>query len=163
VAQIKSQKSKIKNLLAPAMVLLATTVASAESVWVKNATVDVREGKGAVFPSLGVVQKGQELTVLSRDGNWVQVQSGSVKGWVSTTAISTAKVNGDFAIMPAGAAAANMNTGIAARGLNPDAEQYVSAKRLNKAHLDSLIALRKSIPPAEYLAFTAPLSNPQRP
>ena len=157
MARIKTRKSKLKTLLvslSPLLLVLTVTTAHAESVWVKNATVDIREGKGAVFPSLGAVQKGQELTVVSRDGAWVQVQTGNLKGWVSNATVSATKVNGDFVIMPAGAAAANMNTGIAARGLQGDAERYVSSKGLNKTHVESLIALRKSIQPAEYMAFT---------
>ena len=158
----KMQKAKRKTLLvtlSPCLLVLAFAAsARAESMWVKNATVDIRDGKGAVFPTLGTVQKGTELTVLARDGNWVQVQAGAVKGWVYNTALSKDKVGGDFSLMPAGEAAANMNTGIAARGLQGDAEQYVSSKHLNKAPLEGLIALRKSIPPAEYVAFVQPVA-----
>ena len=135
-------------------VALLSASAHAESMWVKNATVEIRDGKGAVFPAVGTLQKGQEVTVLVRDGNWVQVQAGTVKGWAHTASLSAAKVSGEFSLLPPGAAAAQMNTGIAARGLQGDAEKYVSSRRLNKAPLENLIKLRKSIPPAEYLAFT---------
>jgi hypothetical protein len=50
---------------------------------------------------------------------------------------------------------ADMGTGIAARGLQPGAETYVSSKGLSKAGLEHLIALRKSIPPTEWTQFTA--------
>ena len=154
----KTQRSKLKNLLiclSPCLlVLTVTAAANAESMWVKNASTDIRDGKGAVYPSLGTIQKGQEVTVLAHEGSWVQVQAGNTKGWVFSSALSASKVGGDLNFVPAGAAAANMNTGIAARGLQGDAEHYVSAKHLNKAPLESLIALRKSIQPAEYVAFT---------
>jgi len=154
----KTQNSKLKRLfvtVAPSLLALTISAAAqAESMWVKNASTDIRDGKGAVYPSLGTIQKGQEVTVLAHDGSWVQVQSGNTKGWVYSSALSTSKVGGDLNFVPAGAAAANMNTGIAARGLQGDAEHYVNAKHLNKAPLESLIALRKSIQPAEYVAFT---------
>jgi uncharacterized protein YraI len=124
-------------------------------MWVKSANVDLRGGKGAVFPTVGQVQKGQEVSVLARDGSWVQVQAGSVQGWVYNTSLSASKVGGDISLMPAGSATANMNTGIAARGLQGDTEQYVNSKHLNKAPLEMLISLRKSIQPAEYQAFTS--------
>ena len=145
-----------KRLIAGALMLAAfSTIANAESMWVKSANVDLRGGKGAVFPAVGQAQKGQEVTVVSRDGNWVQVQAGSVQGWVYNSSLSASKVGGDVSLIPTGSATANMNTGIAARGLQGDTEQYVSSKHLNKAPLEMLIALRKSIQPAEYQAFTA--------
>src|SRR6187455_933050 len=111
------QNSKLKNLLvtlSPCLLILtAVATARAESMWVKNATTDIREGKGAVYPSLGTIQKGQEVTVLSKDGSWVQVQAGATKGWVFSSALSTSKVGSDLILIPTGAATANMNTGIA--------------------------------------------------
>jgi len=141
---------------------VGASVALAESTWVKSDSVDIRGGKGAVFPVLGVAKKGQELTVLSRDGKWIQVQAGAATGWVFEGGLSPQKVNGDLiAITPGNAA--EMGTGIAARGLQPSAETYVANGRLNKAPLERLIALRKSIPPAEWEAFTAQVRAGTRP
>lgn len=130
----------------------SSTAAFAESVWVKAATVDVRENKGAVYPSLVTAPKGTELTVVKRDGQWIQVQTGGKTGWVFANAVSTSKVNADMNLMPG--ASAEMGTGIAARGLQPGAETYVSSRGLSKAGLEHLIAVRKSINPTEWTKFS---------
>lgn len=139
------------------LALLLVTPAMAESVWVKAEVADIRQGKAAVYPAVGQVKKGQELSVLSHDGKWVQVQvpAGGPSGWINEVSVSSQKVGGDLLSMPPGAAAANMSTGIAARGLQGDAEAYVQARHLSKQPLEYLIALRKSIPPQEYEAFTS--------
>src|SRR5437868_15353194 len=111
-----------KHLIATTLALAITSTALAESLWVKSATADLREGKGAVYPSVATVSKGQEVTVVSRDGKWVQVSAAGKTGWVFESALSTSKVNGDMNLMPG--AAAEMSTGIAARGLQPGAESY---------------------------------------
>jgi uncharacterized protein YraI len=139
-------------ILTSALALGVAATAFGESAWVKPATLDLHQGKGAVFPTVVTVPKGTELTVVSRDGHWVQVQAGSQTGWVFDGSISSSKVGGDVSLMPG--ANAEMGTGIAARGLEPGAEVYVSSRGLSKAPLDHLIALRKSIPPQEWVDFT---------
>ncbi len=131
----------------------ATASAFGESAWVKSATVDLHQGKGAVFPTVVTVPKGTELSVVSRDGHWVQVTASGQTGWVFDGSISAQKVGGDASFMPG--ANAEMGTGIAARGLQPGAETYVSSKGLSKAGLEHLISLRKAIDPNEWTAFTA--------
>ena len=132
-----------------AMAISATAV-FAESQWVKTDSVNILGGKGAVYPVLGVVKKGTELTVYSHEGKWLQVQpvSGGPQGWVFETSLSPQKVSGDMISLKAGDTA-EMGTGAAARGLQPTAETYVKGGHLNKAPLEQLIALRKSIPPEE--------------
>ena len=108
--------------IAAVAVTITATAAFAESVWVKSESVEVRSGKGAVYPTVGTASKGQELQVVSRDGKWVQVQAGGTQGWVYETALSADKVNGGggFFGIQAGQAA-QMNTAAAARGLRPEA------------------------------------------
>jgi uncharacterized protein YraI len=131
---------------------VTSTAAFAESVWVKAASVDVRENKGAVYPSLITAPKGTELTVVKREGQWVQVQTGGKTGWVFANSVSSSKVGGEVNLMPG--ASAEMGTGIAARGLQPGAETYVSSRGLSKAGLEHLIAVRKSINPQEWTKFS---------
>jgi len=142
-----------KHLIATALALAITSTALAESLWVKSATTDLREGKVAVYPSVATVSKGQEVTVVSRDGKWVQVSAAGKTGWVFESALSATKVGGDLTLTPG--ATAEMSTGIAARGLQPGAETYVQSRNLSKAPLEQLIALRKSIGPQEWVTFSA--------
>jgi uncharacterized protein YraI len=150
---------KARHLSIATLLMLAIGASSAwgETLWVKSTTVDLREGKGAVFPSVTTVAKGQQVTVVSRDGKWVQVQSGGKTGWVYETALSSTAVTGDVKLMPG--AAGDMSTGIAARGLQPGAEAYVKTKGMSKAALEQLIALRKNISGQEWVAFAAPVKK----
>jgi len=143
------------QLIAAAALALAASTSFAESLWVKNATVDLRTGKAAIYPSAGTLAKGTEVTVVSRDSGWVQVTAAGKTGWVFEGSLSADRVGGDINLNPG--AAAQMSTASAARGLQPDAENYVQTKHLNKAPLENLIALRKGIPPEEWVAFVQPV------
>jgi uncharacterized protein YraI len=142
------------------MLAVGASSAWAESMWVKSATVDLREGKGAVYPSVTTVAKGQEVTVVSRDGKWVQVEAAGKRGWVYETALSSSKVGGDMNFMPG--ASAEMSTGVAARGLQPGAESYVQSRRLSKAPLEQLLQIRKNISPQEWVSFAGPVNSARR-
>ena len=142
----------MRNYVVAAMVLaVSASTVFGESMWVKSATLDLHQGKGAVFPTVVTVAKGAEVTVVSRDGHWVEVTAAGKTGWVFDGSLSAQKVGGDMNFLPG--ASAEMGTGIAARGLQPGAETYVSARGMSKAGLEHLISLRKSIPPQEWVAF----------
>ncbi len=140
-------------LVAALTLAVGASAAFAESLWVQSESVDLRSGKGAVYPTVGTAKKGTELTVVSRDGKWVQVQSGDVSGWVFENALSAQKVSGGGGFGTLGDTA-QMGTGAAGRGLNPSADSYVASKNLDKRPLEWLIAFRKSIQPAEWEKFT---------
>jgi len=140
-------------LFALALSVFTASSAFAEDAWVKAATVEIRQDKGAIYPSVATAAKGTQVTVLQRDGHWVQVQTAGKTGWVFDGSLSSSKVNGDMNLMPG--AAAQMSTGIASRGLQPGAESYVSSRGLSKAPLEHLIDLRKKIPPADWKTFIA--------
>ena len=141
-----------RTYIAAALVLaVSASTAFAESVWVKAEVVDLRGGKAAVYPTVGQVKKGQELTVVSRDGHWVQVQSGAATGWIYDSSVSTAKVDAGF---QGKADTTEISTGIAARGWDNDAEIYTKNRHLSTAWMDYLSGIRKGIQPPEYVAFT---------
>ena len=146
---------RVSQLIAAAALAVAATTSFGESLWVKSATVDLRTGKGAIYPSAGTLVKGTEVTVVARDSGWVQVTSAGKSGWVFEGSLSKDRVGGDVNLLPG--ATAEMSTASAARGLQPDAEAYVQAKHLDKGPLESLRALRKSIPPEEWVAFVQPV------
>jgi uncharacterized protein YgiM (DUF1202 family) len=133
---------------------LGASAAFAESLWVQSESVDLRTGKGAVYPTVGSAKKGQELTVVSRDGKWVQVQVAGVTGWVFQSALSAQKVSGGGSFDLKAGDTAQMGTAAAGRGLNPSADTYVASKNLDKRPLEWLIAFRKSIPPEQWEQFT---------
>jgi uncharacterized protein YgiM (DUF1202 family) len=149
------------SLAAAALIAVTATICWADSLWVKSESVDIRAGKGAAYEKVGTAQKGQELNVVSRDGKWIQVQSGNVTGWVFESALSPQKVNGGgglIAIAPG--TVAQMSESSASRGLNPMAEQYVASKRMDKRPLEGLITLRNSITGKEWEQFSAQVRAP---
>lgn len=130
--------------------------AVAESLWVKSERVEIRSGKGAVFPVVGTAAKGAELNVVSREGKWIKVKVGEAEGYVYENALSASKVaGGNNLLAGVGAQAASMTTGSASKGLQPEAETYASAKGFSPAPLNNLIAACKAIDPKEWQAFTA--------
>jgi uncharacterized protein YraI len=143
---------KSQTFLAAALFAATSLPALADSVWVQSDSVNILGGKGSIYPTLGTAKKGTELQVVSRDGKWVQVQSGGTTGWVYESALSSQKVNGDafgnLNIGPAG-----VNTAAAARGLDPSTEQYAATKGMSRAPLEHLIALKKQVAPPEFEAF----------
>jgi uncharacterized protein YgiM (DUF1202 family) len=150
-------RGKIGVVAAAALAWCACGVL-AESVWVKSDSVDLRSGKGAAYGVVASAKKGTELTVVSRDGKWVQVQAAAgaggaaTTGWIYESALSPQKVNGDFfAGMNQGAA--GLNTANAARGLEPETETYASNKHMSKAPLEHLISIKAGIQGAEWEAF----------
>jgi uncharacterized protein YraI len=150
-------KTRYASIAAALMLAIGASAAWGETLWVKSATADLREGKGAIFPSVATIAKGQQVTVVSRDGKWVQVQAAGKTGWVFETALSSTMVGGDINLMPS--AAADMSTGAASRGLAPDAEAYASSRRMSKQPLQNLVDLRKTISPQEWVAFAAPVTK----
>jgi uncharacterized protein YraI len=128
--------------------------ALADSVWVQNDNTNILGGKGSIYPTVANVKKGTELQVLSRDGKWVQVQlAGGQSGWVYETALSSKKVGGDLFSGLRGNDAVGLNTAAAARGFDESTLQYAASKGMSKAGMDRLLAIKKSIQPAEWEAF----------
>jgi len=141
-----------RSFVAAALLAATALPVLAESVWVQGDNVNILGGKGSIYPVLGNVKKGTELQVVSRDGKWVQVQSGNITGWVFESALSTQKVSGDlFSGMNSNAA--GVNTAAAARGFDQSTDQYAASKGYNRAPLQHLIDLKKRIAPQEFEAF----------
>ena len=132
--------------------------ALADSVWIKSEQVDIRSGKGAVYPVIKSVPKGTELTVVAREGHWIKVQIGDQQGYVFDGATSPDKVGSGgnlLASLGAGADASNMSSGAAAKGLAPEADQWAASKNIDPGPMNKLIAFRKNFNPHLWEVFTA--------
>ncbi|MDP9175214.1 MAG: SH3 domain-containing protein [Planctomycetota bacterium] len=149
-----------RKIMAAAMVAgaLLASVAIAEDVWIKSESVDIRAGKGAVYPVVATAKKGAQLPVLAHEGKWIKVQAGDQQGYVFENAISPEKVDGGggnlLANLGAGANAGDMSTGAAGKGLAEEADQYARNKALDPAPMNRLIDFRKKIDPKAWEAFT---------
>jgi len=138
--------------------LLLAAAALAEDVWIKSETVQIRSGKGAVFPVIATATKGTQLTVVAHEGKWLRVKVGDQEGYVYESSISTDKVGGGGNLLSdlgAGAQASDMSTGAAGKGLAAEADDWAKDKNLDPGPMNRLIAFRKSIDPKQWQAFTA--------
>ncbi len=161
--------SKLKR---HAKVLLAAVIAAgtltaavglAEDVWINAQNVEIRSGKGAIYPVIASAPKGTKLTVLAHEGKWFKVQAkdqqGNMQeGYVFESAVSTDEVGGGgnlLANMGAGANASDMSTGAAGKGLNEEAEDYSHGKNMDSGPMNRLVDFRKHLDPKLWEKFTA--------
>jgi len=132
--------------------------ALADSVWIKSEQVQIRSGKGAVYPVIATATKGAELTVVDVEGHWIKVQVNDQQGYVFDGATSPEKVSGGgnlLASLGAGADASNMSSGAAAKGLAPEADDWAASKNIDPGPMNKLIDFRKHFDPALWEKFTA--------
>jgi uncharacterized protein YraI len=150
---IRSAKWALLGSLAVGGVLLAEDAATNE-VWVKSGQVDIREGKGAVYPVVASVKKGEKLTIVAREGKWVKVMVGEKEGYVLEDRLSEKKVNRDMLAGLGGSDAGSLDVTAAGKGLDENAVEYGRAHGYNEALLNELVEIRKSVTPEMWMAFT---------
>ena len=86
------------------------------------------------------------------------MQVADKEGYVFDGAISAQQVGGGGNLLQnlgAGPNSSDLQTANAAKGLQPEAEDYSKTKNLNPALMQSLVDYRKSIDPKDWEAFTA--------
>lgn len=152
-------KPLIKQLALGAIAISLASAAWAEDVWTKTNATPVRAGKGALHKEVDSVKQGTKLTVLAREGKWLKVsydKNGKpVEGYVFEGSISNTRVGGDLAGALGGRTdTADPSASAAARGLEPQADQYAASKNMDPKVIDRLIELRNSITPEEWEKFT---------
>jgi uncharacterized protein YgiM (DUF1202 family) len=120
--------------------------ARAETLYVRSEDVTLRAAADASAAEVGPVARGTELTVVSRDGSWIQVQAGGKSGWIHKLKTSADKPeSGDSALASLGGGSRDSyvkeaESGRAARGLSPMAEQYAQNKALSP---ESIAAVKR--------------------
>lgn len=127
--------------------------AMAEDVWVERHKLDIREGKGAAYGVVVTAGKGDKLTVVERDGKWVKVQFNGKEGYVFEESISAKAVGKPSNVFGDNSAAA-LSADAAAKGLQPEAEDYRKKHNYSTDAVDKMIAMRKAITGKEFEQFT---------
>jgi hypothetical protein len=130
--------------------------AGAEKVWVKQATLPIRESKSGFSTIVANANKGDELTVLGREDKWVKVQLGDKQGYVFEAMISDKKVGAGPSmgnLMAGGDSTSGMTTGEAIKGLDPIAEKYAESKNLSPKLVDAMIDRNRAISEKDREAF----------
>jgi hypothetical protein len=130
--------------------------AASETVWAKQPIV-IRDGKSGFAAEVTKARKGDQLTVLAREGPWLKIQIGDKQGYVSESVTSAKKVaGGGFGDMMAGGdSTSGMNTSAAAKGLDKMAQDYATSKNMNPKVVDAMMDRNKAITEAERQAFMA--------
>jgi uncharacterized protein YgiM (DUF1202 family) len=139
-----------KRIMAPALaaVLAAGAVAVvAEEVVVQRQKVVVREGASIDYDPVETVSKDVKLQVLGRSPNgWLHVQMPDGKqGYVFEKSLSGASSDTTLGPVSGNAVAASPENLAAGKGvLEPEAQQYASAKTYNTASLNAVIAANQA-------------------
>lgn len=137
--------------------LLVSPAALAEDVFVKQATVIVRDGKGSAYDEVGKVKKGDKLQVVGREGPWIKVNLGSREGWVYETAVADSKPGGDLGaglgkMLGGNSQASSQSDAAAGKGFG-EALKWADSKHMSRAGLQRMYAIRKSVTGKEWEAF----------
>ena len=61
----------------------SASLPTSDVAYVQKRSANIRSAASARGPLVGRAYKGTRLSVVSRAGKWVQVESGETKGWVS--------------------------------------------------------------------------------
>ena len=139
------QPSRPSFLLAAGLAgLLFAVDVLAESAYVTAKSAQLRSGKTSLDPVVANLQYGQELSVLTREEKWVQVQtSRGVKGWIYSAMVSSTKPSGggsDLASLGErfrrGDPSVTASAG--ARGLDKASEGYADRAGITKQHRDAV-------------------------
>jgi hypothetical protein len=79
--------------VAPSAVTPQTTSAAQnpDFVFLQRPGVNIRSAPSGNAPVLGTAPKGTRFTATSREGDWVQVENTSLKGWISSQFLAANK------------------------------------------------------------------------
>jgi uncharacterized protein YraI len=74
-----------------ALVLAGALPAAAETLYVKRDQVALRSGPASYYKVVYTARRGEALTVVTRQGDWLQVRAPGGVGWVFKTALSSSR------------------------------------------------------------------------
>ena len=150
-----SRRRRVVVGIAAAVFGLVGLAAAGGDLIVQPDTVDLMDSPGALGNVTSTLNQNTKLQELERtDDGWVKVQAPDGKqGYVLADNVAGNKAKA-LVIGPVGSnSGAQMNTSLAARGLEPEAESYSRSKNYDKTALDRVIALNKSVNDAQYWQF----------
>jgi hypothetical protein len=99
----------------------------------------LRESPGFLGRVLDVFAYGDRVEVLSEQDGWSRVRSGSLEGWVHTSALTTKRIVLEPGDSDAREAATSREVALAGRGFNRQVEErYKSETGLDFAYIDRI-------------------------
>lgn len=126
--------------------LFLTGIALAESVFVQSKTAKLRSGKTSLDSVVADLKFGEPLEVLSKEGNWLEVQTArGAKGWIFAGKTTPTKPAGseDTALAKLGKSfrrteAGDVTASAGARGLDKVSEGYAHRVGITQQHRDAI-------------------------
>lgn len=155
----KRRPSRWRVAILSAVVISTGGMLLAGDLFVQPDKLDVREGPGLLFDPVESIAKNAKLKELERtDDGWIKVQTPSGKeGYVFKQSVSDKQAGGPglfSAFQPTSdAEAAQMSTGAASKGLEPEADKYAASKSYSKVNLDAVIAMNKAVKGKQWVQF----------
>ncbi|MGE7673916.1 N-acetylmuramoyl-L-alanine amidase [Lysinibacillus sp. NPDC094403] len=68
----------------PNMNNIQRALADTSDLKVTGTILHLREGPGLSYPIITILDEGDQLTSISREGDWIQVKAGDYEGWVAS-------------------------------------------------------------------------------
>lgn len=132
--------------------------ARAETMYVKSPTAELKNSTAANAQVLAQLSRGAACNVVSKQGNWVQVQVSGKTGWVYKFKLSISKPSGGDTLLAGlgggGAGAREGSTAASIRGLSPTSERYAGRANIGPQHVEMVKHMESvKISPNEVQAF----------
>ena len=131
----------IMACLAP--LVFSQTGGNSRYVAVQNAVL--KDSNGFFAKDLGRLTLGEEVTLLSDNGKWAQIQVRNLRGWVQSASLSTRRV------VASGSTASVSEVALAGKGFSPETETEYRRNGLDYTGVDAMERL--TIPMEELLNF----------
>jgi len=149
----------MRNLAAALVLALGVANALAQETGFAVRQTEVKKEPFSDAQTVGTLEEKAQVKVLSRQGGWVQVESGALSGWARMLSIRTnsgqssvvSGLKSLFSVARTGSSGTTVTTGV--RGL--DKEQIQNAKP-NPEEVKKLAALGATKADAERLAAESP-------
>lgn len=136
----------VRSVALVCILVFGGSLAVAETVFIQSRTAKLRAGKTSLDPVVTFLEFGQDLTVLKRDGDWLEVRTESgLTGWIFHNKVTATKPSGGGSgflervgkSMRQGEASA-VTASAGARGLDKASETYADRVGITKEHRDEV-------------------------
>ena len=118
--------------------VVGTGIAIAEDVWVDRPVAHIRSGKGSLYPVVAEAVKGDKLSVIERDGNWLHVQFNVQEGWLYDRELSAREVAPEAVASADQGQSTGANSSASIKGFTPG--EYAVKKGYSEVPLQTLEA-----------------------
>jgi len=106
--------------------------ATGRTMYVVVKSTEIKSSTGIFADKVGVLNLGDAVTMLRTSGNWAEIRSGSISGWVNLSGLSSKRVTGSGGSSSAGEIA------LAGKGFSPETEVEYRKNGLDYSAVDQM-------------------------